>query len=123
LHGIIALRQSERETAKQAFAKSVGQADGILSKTPDYFGALDARGLALCGLALTGTLEGHSERKRDGEDRSGLVQQAIETFRAARKVTSAAGVVKRVLRLFDELVKCNQEGVLAEIRKSAEGNE
>jgi hypothetical protein len=46
--------------------------------------------------------------------------QAIETFRAARKIAPHAGVVKSVLRLFDELVKCDEEGVLAEVRKAAE---
>jgi hypothetical protein len=43
-----------------------------------------------------------------------------ETFRVARKATSAAGVVKRVLRVFDELAKCDQEGVLAEVRMAVE---
>lgn len=46
LHGIIALRQGERETAKEAFTKSIAQADEILAKTPDYYEALDAKGLA-----------------------------------------------------------------------------
>jgi hypothetical protein len=32
-------------------------------------------------------------------------------------------MVKRVLRLFDELVKCDEEGVLADLRKAAEGSE
>ncbi len=50
LHGIIALRQGERETAQEAFTKSIAQADEILAKTPDYYSALDAKGLALCGL-------------------------------------------------------------------------
>ena len=50
LHGIIALRQGERETAQEAFAKSIAQADEILAKTPDYYSALDAKGLALCGI-------------------------------------------------------------------------
>jgi hypothetical protein len=54
------------------------------------------------------------------EDLSGLLTQAIETFRAARKIAPHVGAVKRVLRLFDELVKCDEEGVLAEVRKAAE---
>ena len=58
LHGIIALRQGERETAQDAFMKSIAQADEILTKTPDYYSALDAKGLALCGLALTQDLTG-----------------------------------------------------------------
>ena len=49
--------------------------------------------------------------------------QAIETFRAARKIAPHAGIVKRVLRLFDELVKCDETGVLGEVRKLVEGSE
>jgi hypothetical protein len=33
-----------------------------------------------------------------------------------------AGVVKSVLRLFDELVKCDEEGILKDVRKAVEGN-
>lgn len=49
--------------------------------------------------------------------------QAIETFRAARKIAPHAGMVKSVLRLFDELVKCDEEGVLKDVRKAVEGVE
>jgi hypothetical protein len=49
------------------------------------------------------------------------VDGAIEYFRAARKITSATGVVRRVLRLFDELVKCDADGILKDVRKAAEG--
>ena len=111
LHGIIALRQGEGETAKEAFSKSVAQADEILAKTPDYYGALDAKGLALCGLALC----------RGGRPSAPTIDDAIETFRAARKIAPYAGVVKSVLRLFDELVKCDEEGLLKDVRKATEG--
>jgi tetratricopeptide (TPR) repeat protein len=112
LHGIIALRQGERETAQEAFAKSIAQADEILAKTPDYYSALDAKGLALCGLVLT---TGDSQLKADCH------LQAIETFSAARKIAPHAGVVKSVLRLFDELVKCDGEGLLKGVREVIEG--
>ncbi len=36
---------------------------------------------------------------------------------------ATAGVVKSVLRLFDELVKCDEEGILKEVRKAVEGVE
>jgi hypothetical protein len=51
------------------------------------------------------------------------IDEAIETFLAARKIALHVGVVKSVLRLFDELVKCDEEAVLAEVRKAAEGSE
>jgi hypothetical protein len=47
----------------------------------------------------------------------------MDVFRAARKIAPHAGVVKSVLRLFDELVKCDEEGMLKDVRKAVEGVE
>ena len=116
LHGIIALRQGERETAQEAFTKSIAQADEILAKTPDYYSALDAKGLALCGLALCEAGVDGGRLTVDG------VSKAMEAFRKARKIAPHAGVVKSVLRLFDELVKCDEEGVLKDVRGIVAGN-
>ncbi len=110
LTGIIALRQGERETAQEAFSKSIAQADEILAKTPDYYSALDAKGLALCGIAIVGATQWVAP-----------TDDAIQTFRAARKIAPHAGVVKSVLRLFDELVKCDEEGVLKGVREVIAG--
>jgi hypothetical protein len=118
LHGIIALRQGDGVTARQAFTSAVAQADEILAKTPDYYDALDAKGLALCGSALCAQDDG-----RRTTDNRKTIAEAVETFRAARKIAPHAGVVKSVLRLFDELVKCDSDGVLKNVRKSAEGVE
>ncbi|MBI5825681.1 MAG: tetratricopeptide repeat protein [Chloroflexi bacterium] len=112
LHGIIALRQGERATAQEAFTKSIAQADEILAKTPDYYSALDAKGLSICGLLICDL-----RLKKDD-----LRSDAVETFRKARKIAPHAGVVKSVLRLFDELVKCDEEGVLKGVREVIEGN-
>ena len=49
------------------------------------------------------------------------INDAIETFRKARKIAPHAGVVKSVLRLFDELVKCDEAGVLKDVRSVVEG--
>jgi hypothetical protein len=40
---------------------------------------------------------------------------------AAQKIAPYVGG-KPVLRLFDELVKCDEEGVLKKVRKAIEGN-
>jgi len=78
--------------------------------------------LALCGLILVKDLTGFTESLTGGETRgenlSGLV---LETFRKARKIAPHAGVVKRVLRLFDELVKCDKDGVLKDVRNAVQG--
>jgi tetratricopeptide (TPR) repeat protein len=136
LHGIIALRQGERETAQEAFTKSIAQADEILTKTPDYYDALDAKGLALCGLILAGMGDpsmptGANNGKTVPLDQvtvsagrvAPTVDDAIETFRKARKIAPHAGVVKSVLRLFDELAKCDQNGILKDVRSAAAGLE
>jgi hypothetical protein len=49
------------------------------------------------------------------------LSRAVETFQKARKIAPHAGVVKSVLRLFDELVKCDEEGMLKDVRKTVEG--
>jgi len=121
LHGIIVLRQGDASAARQSFTRASAQADEILAKTAEYYSALDAKGLALCGLLLTKDLTGLTESHPDGKgsdgDLSGLLTQAIETFRKARKIAPHAGVVKSVLRLFDELVKCDEEGILKDVRE------
>jgi tetratricopeptide (TPR) repeat protein len=116
LHGIIALRQGERGSAQAAFAQSIAQADELLAKTPDFYDALDAKGLAMCGSAVSREWRVESSKERDE-----VIAEAVEAFRAARKIACHAGVVKRVLRLFDELAKCDADGVLVEARKAAEG--
>jgi hypothetical protein len=49
------------------------------------------------------------------------IEQSIECFRAARKIAPHAGVVKRVLRLFDELAKCDEDGALKDVRQAIAG--
>jgi hypothetical protein len=49
------------------------------------------------------------------------VDDAIETFCAARKIAPHAGIVKSVLHLFDELAKCDSEGLLEVVREAVEG--
>jgi tetratricopeptide (TPR) repeat protein len=114
LHGIIALRQGDEVAARGAFVRAIGQADEILSKTAEYYSALDAKGLALCGLAI---LAGR------GDACVALTNDAIETFRKARKIAPHAGIVKATLRLFDELAKCEGGDILKEVRQAVEGKE
>lgn len=62
----------------------------------------------------TGTL-------RSGQSSMVYRQQAIEAFKQARKIAPHAGVVKSVGRLFDELVKCDTDGLLINVRDAVEG--
>ncbi len=143
LHGIIALRQGEEVAARGAFVRAIGQADEILSKTAEYYEALDAKGLAICGLILcwgavpapvsapNAPAPNHTIHPTPDNapanlgrgDPAPTVEGAIETFRKARKIASHAGVVKSTLRLFDELAKCDTTGLLAPIRAAAAGEQ
>jgi tetratricopeptide (TPR) repeat protein len=91
----------------EAFAAAVQQAEQMLAHSAQNYDALDAKGLALSGLALC---EGAQ-----------YVAAAIAAFRAARAINKDAGIVKRVLRLFDELAKADEQGVLKEVRAAAGG--
>jgi tetratricopeptide (TPR) repeat protein len=127
LFGIIALRQGDVSAARQAFTRAIAQADEILANTPDYYDAHDAKGLALCGLAL---IVGADLRVRSDDTQGQThgstpteIGDAIETFRKARKIAPHVGVVKSVLRLFDELAKCDESGLLKPVRAAVEGKE
>lgn len=116
LQGIITLRQGEKAEAEAAFKQAIERADDPLDKTPDYYDALNIKGLALCGLILCqdGLLTTESNEK---------LKQAEHAFRAAHKIAPHAGIIRNVLRLFDELTKCDPEGVLTEVRKTVAGLE
>ncbi len=107
LSGIIALQQGDRALARQAFSVALGQADTLLSGSAQHYAALDSKGLALCGLALTET--------------PNRVSEAMATFRAARAIIKASGVMRRVLRLFDALSVADIDGILTSVRGAAAG--
>ena len=107
LLGLIAAKQSDLRTAREAFAEAVERAEMLLTHSPQSFRALDSKGLALCGLAVLGE--------------AGRVGEAVEAYRAARAINRDAGVVGRVLRLFDALAQADAAGVLAGVRAAAAG--
>lgn len=107
LLGLIALRQEDAVAAREAFTEAVTQAKTMLKHSTQNYSALDSKGLALCGLVICGDV--------------GRVAEATGAYRAARVVNKDAGVVGRVLRLFDTLAKSDKEGVLAGVRAAAAG--
>ncbi|MCL4862241.1 MAG: tetratricopeptide repeat protein, partial [Caldilineaceae bacterium] len=107
LIGLAALAQSEHQAARIAFQTANTETDSLLMHNPRNYLALDAKGLALCGLTLC-----------EGESR---VPAAIEVYRAARAVTVAPGIVGRALRLFDALATADEAGVLAPMRPVVAG--
>ena len=100
---VIALRQGDHTAAKEAFAAAITSGDVLLDHSEKNYDALDTRGLALCGLALC-------------EDDRNHIPDAINAYTAARAISKDAGIVGRVLRLFDEMAKADSKHMLTEIR-------
>jgi tetratricopeptide (TPR) repeat protein len=103
--GAVLLRQGHDERAGLAFTKAVAQADTLLEQTSDNYRALDSKALALCGLALL--------------DDGAWVSETIAVVQAARAISRDAGVVRRVLRLFDTLAAMDRTGILVPVRAIA----
>ena len=103
--------------AHESFTAAIAHADALLAQTPELFDALDAKGLALCGLELVGTHSGVGARH------ASPLHDAIAAYRAARAVNRDAGVVARVVRLLDALALADPQGAekLAEARRAASG--
>lgn len=108
LLGVIALRQGDSASAKDAFEAAMEASDDLLGHNEQNYGALDAKGLALCGLALC-------------DEDINYIPDAISSYEAARSITRAPGIVGRVLRLFDELAKADTQGLLSGMREAAGG--
>jgi tetratricopeptide (TPR) repeat protein len=127
LLGVIALRQGDQSAAREALAAAVAAADAILAQTPQFFDALDAKGLACCGLALCDKVGAGLAPAQD--TRAGArpapthLDAAMAAYRAARAVNRDAGIVARVLRLLDALAAAHPEGaaILAPARATAAG--
>ena len=83
LLGVIALRQNDTPAAREAFSAALAHAEGLLTHTSEYFGALDAMALALAGM--------------------GEIEGAHAAYQAARAVNSEAGIVQRATRLLNQL--------------------
>lgn len=107
LGGVIALRLGDLSAARQMLAAAVTEAGEMLKANAENYAALDSNALALCGLALGGE--------------AGRAADAIESYRAARKITRDPGVVKRVLLLFDALAVLDTGGALTGVRAAAGG--
>ena len=101
--------------AINAFTAAIEHADKLLAQTPELYDALDAKGIALCGLAMCETVE---------TPRRGVsTEDAVATFRAARKINRDAGIVACVVRLLDALALADPNGlaVLSAPRQAAGG--
>ncbi len=125
LLGIITLAQTDVAAARTAFTTAIAHAEALLARTPEFYDALDAKGMALCGIALCDAQEAVGGRQEAGGGQRSSVTghpslvSAVEAFRAARKINSDAGIVARVVRKLDALARTHPEGaaLLAKARK------
>jgi hypothetical protein len=107
LSGITQLRQDQPMAAAQELRNAITQADELLQQTSGAYDALDTKALALSGLALAAD--------------PGKAAEASAMFCAARTMTSADGIVRRTLALFDALAAADRGGILVGIRQAVEG--
>jgi len=105
LSGITWLRQDQPAAAAKEFQASITQAGQQLEQASGDYAALDTKALALCGLALT--------------TEPGKAAEAATVFRAARAITSADGIVRHTLALFDALAAADRGGILTGTRQAA----
>lgn len=105
--GVVALRQGELKTAEEAFTAAINEASEMLKLTANRYDALDVQGLSLCGLALC----------RDPSQ----ISAAEAAYKAARALTSDAGIIRAVLHRFDTVAHADTDGILANVRPVAAG--
>ena len=126
--GLVALHQGDVAVARDAFTDAIAQADALLVHTPELFNVLDAKGVALAGLAVCAERLSPSvpfDKLRAGSPGGGEVKggivAAVAAFRAARAVNRDPGIVARVLRLLDALAVVDTDGILPLARAAAAG--
>ena len=107
LLGAIVLRQGDRAAARETLALALDQANEVLARSPQFFEALDSKGLILAGLALC---EG-SQHLADAE----------AAYTASRALNRDPVAVGRVLRLLDALRQADGKGILDGVRSAAAG--
>ncbi len=98
LLGIIALRQNDISTARNACLDAIKEADKVITNNSRQFRAWDTKGLAQSVLALC--------KNEIGFD------AAIFAHRRAREISGDQGVVKRLLLLYKELAIRDPNGFL-----------
>jgi hypothetical protein len=128
LLGIIALRQTDSAAAQEAFTAAIAHADVMLERSAQNYGALDAKGVALCGSGLCrgGVIPPKSAPVAapvQMGDMTSPLQDAVAAFRSARAINKDAGIVACVVRLLDALALADPQGAekLAEARRAASG--
>jgi tetratricopeptide (TPR) repeat protein len=107
LSGTSQLMQDQRAAAAREFQAAITQADEELQHANHSYKILDAKALALCGLALTID--------------PGNAAEAAKVFLTARAITRANGVINQNVALFNVLVTTDRSDILSAIRPAIVG--
>ena len=102
LEGLALLKLNHSGESARAFSDAVTAADALLALADRNIAALQARALALSGLAAA---TGDPAR----------VAEADEALARAHAVTDAAGVVADTRRLFGHIARHDRSGILARV--------
>ena len=100
LEGLALLELDRRQESVRAFTEAVTAACTLLALADRNVDALQARALALSGLAV---VAGDLAR----------AAEAAEALGAANAITGAAGVAADTRRMLDQLARHDQSGILA----------
>lgn len=106
--GIAYLRDQQPDKAYNAFKEAETHSGILLNKYDKNYLALEMKGLAYAGMALC--------RPNDPN----LIIDAKTAFQAARKVTSHAGIIKKLLLFRDAMRPADINGILEEVWASME---
>ncbi len=110
LLGLILVRASQPRKAETSFRAALRHADDLLAREARLFAVLDAKGLALSGLALVTGEQDHAA-------------SAAAAYSAARSITRARGVVGRAALLFDQLAAADHANALSRVGPAVRGEE
>lgn len=116
LLGLIAMHQSEPAVARQAFSDAVQCADALIQGCAENCPVLEAKALALCGLAICADSSSFPE-----DEAQNLIVAAVATYRAARKISLDAGYLILHVRLLDALAQCDPDRRLQPAQRAARG--
>jgi len=105
LAGLALLELHQVDEGVRAFSDALTAADALLGLASRNVAALQARALALSGLAAA-----TADPTRASE--------AVKAFAQARATTSAAGVATETRRLLNAIASHDRSGILAEVRAS-----
>ena len=105
--GVTCLRLDNQAAAREAFSEAVERCEALLAETPELREACFALGLARAGLAMLG---------------AGTMEGAVATYKRARDICDARGVLDDARRKLDELEEAGY-GDLSKVRAALTGVE